>query len=143
MRPEGDEMNTELAKRLSSHWRWKWMGGMLAIREIDGRPSRAYRQAESIYALDRKDDLCKVSIFAPTLENQLHEIHYPDLDDPATQGCLFAMLVAACNAHPVLYGDGSCSYEIRGPVIRGMKSWTSLGADTVAEALLTAWEMEA
>ena len=71
-----DSATTELARRLAAHPKWRWRGGMAPLH-VDGL---AYRNGTWI----------PDSIAAGQLDGNPY--HFPDLEDPATWGCLLAML---------------------------------------------------
>ncbi len=65
----------DLARRLAAHPRWRWMRGMCALTA--GHPVDEFRVAYP-------EALREASELATCI---------PDLADPATQGCLWAMLM--------------------------------------------------
>lgn len=67
----------DLARELARHPAWKWGSGMLAV--WGNRLERVVLAAD-----DGRGLLCGTDATSPE--------HYPDLSDPATQGCLWAML---------------------------------------------------
>lgn len=122
-----DETMT-LARALAAHPRWQWMDGMLSsggrvVVDTSGAPGAHSRTAWLPLAV------------------RVSTGHYPDLDDPATQGCLMAML-----------GDSLISLERRAS---GPSDWYAFfwGADnrltrtpeegtrgeTIARAVLRLW----
>jgi hypothetical protein len=93
-------MNLELAKRAVACKRWRWMPGMLVIAE--GYSS--LRLAEEVIAFVWRGWPIQEAD-AVVLQSDC----LPDLDDPATLGCLLALVREARNdstlyAHP--YGQG-------------------------------------
>lgn len=66
-----------LARELAQHPKWKWERGMLAVR--GSRLERVVWTSD-----DGRGLLCGTDTTSPE--------HYPDLADPATQGCLLAAL---------------------------------------------------
>ena len=96
-------MNTqqiELARRVVSSERFRWMPGMLAVR--------IYNERKILTRLVEKD--CEVMIAEPSLTGNLESGHidlyswnnkkdlYLDLEDPATIGCLVHLIRLAWKA---------------------------------------------
>lgn len=111
---------SDLARQLAAHPRWTWMPGM----QPQGHPIRVARVAE----LDE-------------------QIGPPDLDDPATQGCL-AQLLTEEREHWTLLKDPTQRppWRVRTflpmPSGRWSVTMTSRGAtlgEALARALLACW----
>lgn len=145
---------TELAKRAVACKGFRWMPGMLAVRVrppvffSEGADSsrlvgRSYRVTE----IRESTVHCAGEAFLTTLLN-----FAPDLSDPATLGCLLALVREAYN-DPSLYvrlsdttrkSDGIRAWEVLGwldpqhsPDGRG-GSWRGWGYISEAEALVAA-----
>jgi len=126
-------MNVGLAKRLAGYRQWKWVEGMRALDE-DVCPLRVCEDCQRLYEYD-----------VPLSDS------WPDLDDPATQGCLFAMLREATDQpkESLGYVSTTVQYESFAPrcqieVFDGKSSEElEYGAkafgDVLALALLDAW----
>ena len=106
-------MNTDLAKRLVRYKRWRWMDGMLGLWPDGTRWGR----------FDAEDDT-----------QEEWRDYVPDLADPATQGCLWAMLADACgdfervleSIHDHEYNDGDVGTS---------GAW----GEALAEAVMRVW----
>jgi hypothetical protein len=130
MTSQEEQMNDELAKRAVACKGWKWMGGMLTlckIRVIEGgsdyligeRPGPASDGGGRIDTTD--------------VHNYL-----PDLEDPATLGCLLAILREVYESKYV-HAEAFEFDEINSfwAVWASDRSWE---ADTEVEALIVALE---
>lgn len=120
------ETELELARELARHPKWKWERGMLAI--WDNRRERVVWTAD-----DGRGLLCGTDATSPE--------HYPDLADPATLGCLIAMLgdddmIWISNSTTAYDKDGSHQVWT---VTRGRRALGTLRGRTLGEALARAW----
>ena len=114
---------SDLAEQLAAHPRFEWRAGMVAKRVgfLGG-----FRVGQvSLEGLKR----CP-------------EQHYPDLDDPATHGVLWAMLCEACDPcgelpyhTPTLYPSGSLT-------LRHVEMCGLFHFDSVGKALLYVWGLQ-
>jgi hypothetical protein len=104
-------MNEELAKRAVACKRWRWMPGMLTINgtRIQRTPN--------------------VEITAA----------WPDLDDPATLGCLLA-LVREAWGDPSLCANDAGAYDLMFWHVYTDDKFVSIGCQTEGEALVAALE---
>ncbi len=131
----------DLARRLVACPRWRWMPGMTAIPlshererwllcwcEEDGSEAGGYQTTGGKWWGIATSDLPMV----------LREGWVPDLTDPATAGCLLAMLVAAdpgagwgvsCGPD-VGWRATSCAHDLSGATC----------GEALARALLVVWE---
>ncbi len=133
---------TALARRLAAHPKWRWMPGMLATHDEDA--------TRRVLSLDEDDDIwVSNGCYCEWLDsNNEIDLWYPDLDDPATQGCLLAMLDDAVGDWSWTYerdDDSTCldiSENAPGHEMRKLSDgWTPHpGYWSIAEALLGMWE---
>lgn len=121
-----DETMT-LARALAAHPRWQWMDGMMSSGgrvTVDtlGAPGAHSRTAWLPLAV------------------RVSTGHYPDLDDPATQGCLMAMLGDAFISleHKAFYGAWQVLFVGRDRE-HATSTQGTLG-EALGCALLTLWE---
>jgi len=78
-------MNTELARQLANHDKWKWMPGMRALCDtICPRRYVAYHAGGDNVVYEVTGSFNRSALELST--------SYPDLDDQATVGCLLYML---------------------------------------------------
>lgn len=138
----------ELAKRLAAHQRFEWRIGMYGF-EMYGSWPNGFRVIDSetvpltvgdagrlIHGWNKADVYAVIDYTS---------LFYPDLDDAATQGLLWAMLVEACEGH-----DLSVSPELsEGEVLLhwpfGQKDRRStfkadIDGEALAQALLEVWD---
>jgi hypothetical protein len=120
-------MNLELAKRAVACKHWKWMPGMLTTDDFritainpDGLPHGEYSQV------------------GPLLW-KINAEHMPDLDDPATLGCLLALVRWAWNDQRI---NTLPTTDVGWAVADGDDDWICTGT-TEAEALVGALEAAA
>jgi hypothetical protein len=134
------ETEIEWAKRLAAHPRWKWMAGMLG--RFQGRVS--YQANESRIVIDDIDSRTgQMELVAPG------DLGGPDLADPATLGCLDAMLYEAGEGIVTVISDPveMHRWHIMCAEFRGQHcQWQHHGAGTfatkgeaLARAILAAW----
>jgi hypothetical protein len=90
-------MNLELAKRAVTCKRWKWMPGMLI--EADGHFDRVCIAWEDGMLECRDNEM---------IGDQIADV-LPDLDDPATLGCLLALVREAWGGHSAGFQIGPSS----------------------------------
>lgn len=147
---------TELAKRAVACRGFRWMPGMLAVRiqspvffSEGADPTRLVGRSYRVTEVRESTVHCAGEAFLKTLLN-----FAPDLTDPATLGCLLA-LVRDVYGDPSLYvrlsgttreSDGLRAWEVLGwldpqhsPDGRG-GSWRGWGYASEAEALVAALE---
>lgn len=108
------ETEQALARELARHPKWKWGRGMLAI--WGNRLERVVLTAD-----DGRGLLCGTDATSPE--------HYPDLSDPATQGCILSMI-------------GDVKIDALDPWVQWRNadgSFSSTYSDTLGEALARAW----
>lgn len=90
----------DLGKRAVACKYWRWMPGMKAIGRWPGYPVRLYYFGEKLYDTD---DIADDSGYLRWRQTHVHEDggyegpYYPDLTDPATLGCLLALVRKARN----------------------------------------------
>lgn len=123
-------MDTKLAKSLVEHKRWRWMPRMHGLQYGAGQTylhseTPAQYGHESYNVHHWHDD---GGAWMRLDEAQHHEV-LPDLDDPATVGCLMSLLVEAAN------GDGQLLGELLGSEL------ACVDGEAVAKALLIAWRL--
>ena len=115
-------MNIDLAKRAVACKHWRWMPGMLAVGRRN-MPDAWFRLEERL----------------PKLMGEWSQA-LPDLADPATLGCLLAMVREAWGMPVAVWypkNEEVCSVSVgRLPVVTG-RHWTEA---TKAEALVAALE---
>jgi hypothetical protein len=95
-------MTTELAKRAVACKHWRWMPGMLAWYEDDTVTHRVTRVSQSGHPFGCLPDE-GVRVW------ELSADSLPDLNDPATLGCLLALIRElrhdpTLHAHPYAHG---------------------------------------
>lgn len=113
-------MNEELAKRAVACKRWRWMLGMRAIKDLsrfDGRVCGIKRGCLELALDDLEQDnegiewhsQAHSSIGSISLDGVVRREHLPDLDDPATLGCLLALVREAWGGHSAGFQIGPSS----------------------------------
>jgi hypothetical protein len=121
------ETELDLARKLAAHHEWEWLGGMLV--EADG-DERTWRLVGGGWVQEAGES-----------QRPRPGTWYPDLADPATQGCLIAMLTPYLDdidQRGQLY-DGSCGTWVVGYQKHSASLATiTTGCDTLGEALATA-----
>ena len=121
-----------LGRRAVACSRWRWMPGMAVLRYAPGTPAHGQQQA-------RVDD------DAVTYEQALGVHIMPDLADPATLGCLLALVRKAWGRPFWIEGDsrsmGERPDEWIGVLFEGrFATCPIVHASTEAEALVAALE---
>lgn len=131
-------MNTGLAKKLAAHPKFRWMRGMWCINvRAQEWPEQAKFYKHYRFDVEYRDaeqaDRDRAAM--------AREGWYPDLDDPATVGCLWAMLVFATKKYHVrpelepeaVHFVGAIAFE---------HDWFVADSDgeALASALLEVWE---
>jgi len=141
----GEEM--ELAKRLVKCEQWKWMAGMYLLTPDCG-PEGIVCGACVVYFSPTAEPKHRgpFECWAPDVKSEPLEGAYPDLEDPATVGCLWVMLVdsRADSAHDVdditieLNGEG---YQVwlYSPECGGIHMSAGTKGEAVAGAILFMW----
>lgn len=82
--------NEELAKKLVASKHWRWMPGMLTLEEVvPPAITLGWDPARVISADD--GDVPRVITVCERVRD-IHDTALPDLDDPATKGCLLALV---------------------------------------------------
>ena len=112
-----------LGRRAVACCRWRWMGGML-WRYSDGRPGSRIDDSES------DDD--------GTLDHAVHAV--PDLSDPATMGCLLALVREAWRDPIAVAVVPAYMFPAAPRFWLACFGATDLSASTEAEALVLALE---
>jgi hypothetical protein len=138
----------ELARKLAAHPRFEWAAGMLATAIEDNAHSqvRFVASGEWTGALSSSDHtewslpLAEGGDFTYAIE------YVPDLADPATQGCLWAMLDEASEDLRVMGHGSHRGVEEWTWGDRGGRCWelqtldrTFSKGEALARALLSAW----
>lgn len=144
---------TELARRALACKKWKWLPGMLGWRTNHKGEQVRVRFVESVEdqelvdprVHERKPSKTLIVASGHAVADGWHEVStiLPDLRDPATIGCLLALVREA-------WGDPGMSLECRIVAHYGKWEWTVLALDkpkiipvyawSEAEALVTALE---
>jgi hypothetical protein len=112
------DVELELARKLAAHPKWRFMRGMWALGVTDGVRDHCDHIAED----DREAARMSPSDYVP------------DLSDPATQGCLWAML---CES-PKLF-ERTIGGKIACHTLGSVEEWTGSRGEALARALLAAW----
>ncbi len=132
---------TELAKRLAAHPRWRWLSGMLALAPSHGALRLCAELLEFVWYGVQAGQA------PPNHAWCIQGDAYPDLTDPATVGCL-AALVREVYGDPDLYcrpaysGGGRWTVEVPSEVWIGRYEGVPIGdseGEAWAHALLR-WE---
>ncbi len=137
---------TDIAKQLLACKQWRWMPGMRA-RQVDPDWVVGDR-ASSLWSVDRakREERLVWHCESGATQVDLDPGQYPDLDDAATVGCLWAMLV---DAHEGMGVPGTPSMHCSGinghtVVIKYLDAtWRehngSSHGEAIARALLHVW----
>ena len=141
-------MTEEVAKRAVACPKWKWMAGMLLLGQ-----DQTYRLTYVWHGdIEEEDEEDEFHGLAPILQSGGHQNHpawgwpapesgwLPDLEDPATLGCLLAMVRDVWgdeNAFVDRRGGWACCVSSKGP-LHGHD--LEFCGETEAEALVTALE---
>lgn len=117
------ETELELARRLVAHPGWQWMRGMIATttRTVDG--------------LDVVDCVIRGSAWFGDDDSCSAPYCTPAIDQPATQGCLIAMIDDLRELRQL---DGRWTVD-RGERMRCVSTWCDTRGEALARALLAAW----
>lgn len=151
------EEQIAIARRAVACKGFRWMPGMRAVGKYPNYPVRVHEFGENVRDTD---DMAEPEPWgwqqpAPYGDHAYPGPYLPDLRDPATLGCLLA-LVREAYADPALYvrlsdttrqSDGVRAWEVlgwldpaRSPDGRG-GSWRGWGYASEAEALVAALEL--
>jgi hypothetical protein len=130
-------MNIYLAKRLAAHPRFEWMPGMRAVEEnhayrLLGGYEMAAEDTGIEFGLHGCGDLDCCTMDKPTGL-------VPDLDDPATQGCLLAMLFATGATWWEIDTDDHGGWYLFEGCIQDTRIAHPTIGHAAAEALLALW----
>lgn len=124
---------TDLAKRAVACKRWRWMPGMLTTDGL--RVAHNGDQLVGISHDYKRNEWCELG-----LNGRL-----PDLDDPATLGCLLALVREAWDDQGLhcagRYGSGEWLWHVQGGKPHGAsfrRHVYAIGHGTEAEALVAA-----
>lgn len=139
-----------LAQRLIACDRFRWLPGMRVLPDAANRAARCVRVDGACWVFAVEDDIQIEGHFGPAVEcwsdDALTGEELPDLTDPATLGCLLALVrehYPGCHAEPNGMGEGSdeaeranwwCVYQAGGRLI------PRSSGPTEAAALVTALE---
>jgi len=145
-------MNLELARRAVACKRWRWMPGMRAIGDLFRREGRVCAiVGECIeLALDEREaegddpygwhDQVHSSIGGIQIDGESRWNHLPDLTDPATLGCLLALVREAWNEPRItILWEEDVWEEYLWFSVQGIEHG-ELHGDSEAEALVAALE---
>jgi hypothetical protein len=146
-----DEKKKDLARRAVACPGWRWMSGMRVSIEYDSATAMARIVSVSADGFAAVDERGYEHGWYHVGLGPARDRCLPDLDDPATLGCLLALVreawplapatTARCvgvssNAHRWMCSVPTpCSYASNGP-----PEWRALFGDTEAEALVAALE---
>jgi len=132
----------ELAKRAVACKGWRWMPGMRTVYMEGGcdyEPGQAFRRTDWLECVEpykEQRDFHNGNIWYGARDDGL-----PDLSDPATLGCLLALVRkawgdprASTNASP--YGDGG--WAVMGSKARRFYAWGRSEAEALVAALESA-----
>jgi hypothetical protein len=124
-----------LARRVVACPRWRWMPGMRWIVEVAGGQSLGDRSGLILTEWDAVDDGGRVFRFG-------HPAMLPDLSDPATLGCLLALVREAwCDAEIAIVRERDLAWIVCHSLCNAMLyDGRYIRGSTEAEALVAALE---
>ena len=135
--------NEALAQRAVACNHWRWMPGMLTLEEIVPPAITLGWDAARIIHADERDAVQVCTVLGKVRD--IHATALPDLTDPATLGCLLALVRKAHESRGIGVTEGRCSdgtkawlLEMASVTACPEASWTVF--DTEAEALVAALE---
>jgi hypothetical protein len=139
------ETELELARRLVAHRRWTWMAGMRVLASAGHNGKVRIISCDEWYT--HECDTQKSEWTLPCCPDDSDEVsaadYAPDLSDPATQGCLWAMLRETGRRFEVWaeeWGTHCVTFGQPFPACRKANGDT-LG-EALARALLSVWGEE-